>query len=260
MLTLIAESKTMLAKESDVTPQEYEAHKPVGETLADEIMATLKELPVNELVEQTGLSSTLAVKMKKMAYEFAFKATGNAAITSYTGVVFKALDYASLDAEARQRCNEEVGLISSLYGWLRPDDIIKPYRLDFNSKPEGNPVEGKALNAFWKADVTKQIVKTIQSQGITEILNLLPSDASKCVDWKLVKRFAKVWKVDFQEMQEGGKLKTPTANRLKTLRGTLLRQILEEDIRDSRGVMHTVSPHYVCEGTPVYPDHLQFLC
>lgn len=259
MLTLIAESKTM-APEKDVEAGLRARHIPCGEKTASEIIDSLKDLTVGELAEQLGLSPTLAVKMKKMCYEFGYKATGNCAVEAYTGVVFKALDYTSLSDEAKDRCNREVAIISSLYGWLRPEDIIKSYRLDFTSKPEGTPAEGRCLNAFWRADVTKQLVKTLQAQGITEILNLMPADAAKCIDWKLVKRFAKVWKVDFQEMLDGGKTKTPNAGRLKTLRGTLLRQILEEDIRDSRGVTRTVSPHYVCEGTPVYPDHLQFLC
>lgn len=198
--------------------------------------------------------------MHNMIYEFGFKLTGNRAIDAYTGVVFRALDYDSLSPEAKTRCDAEVSIISSLYGWLQPSDIIKPYRLDFTSKLEEGPSAGQALNSFWRKDVTKALVKKLESSHTTEILNLLPGDAAKCIDWKLVKRFAKVWKVDFQEIKEGGVMKTPTAEKLKALRGTLLRQILTDGIQDAETLKLASSPQYVCEGTPIYPDHLQFLC
>ena len=260
MLILIAESKTMLPGEKNVEKQQFAAHTPICETLADEIMESLKDLTVGELMEQTGLSASLAVKMQKMIYEFSFKATGNMAIEAYTGVVFKALDYTSLSDEAKGRCINKVRIISSLYGWLRPDDIVKTYRLDFTTRLEEGPSAARTMNTFWRTEVSKCLVKALQSQDCNSILNLLPADAAKCIDWKTVKRFAKVWKVDFSEMREGGIMKTPNAGRLKTLRGYLLRQILEEDIKDPQGLLHTASPHYVCEGTPKYPDHLSFLC
>lgn len=260
MLILIAESKTMLPGEKNIGEQEFVAHTPLCETLADEIMESLRDLTAGELMEQTRLSASLAAKMQKMIYEFGYKAAGNMAIEAYTGVVFKALDYASLSAESRQRCIGRVRIISSLYGWLRPDDIVKPYRLDFTTRLEEGPSAGRTMNAFWRTEVTKCLVKSLQSQNFRSILNLLPADAAKCIDWKTVKRFAKVWKADFSEMREGGVLKTPNAGRLKTLRGYLLRQILEENINDPQGLIRAASHHYVCEGTPKYPDHLSFLC
>lgn len=260
MLILIAESKTMLPAENSVSPQEYDLHKPQDEPGAEKIIESLRQLDTLQLSDQLGLSASLAQKMQKMIYEFPNKALGNMAIEAFTGVVFKALDFASLDVEARELCLEEVGIISSLYGFLRPDDIIKPYRLDFKSKLVIDGERETALNNFWKQQATVTLVKTIQKSGHNEILNLMPSDASKCIDWKLVKRFAKVWKVDFVEMLENGSLKTPAANKLKTMRGLLLRQILTEKIATAAELKHASTDNYMGEGTPVYPDHLRFLC
>ena len=260
MIILIAESKTMLGNQRDIGQEEFKNHTPGSEAVADEIMDNLSQQPVEEIVEQTKLSASLAIKLKKMAYDFRYKVTGYNAISAFTGVVFRSLDYVSLSEEGKKRCGRDVGLISSLYGWLRPLDIIKPYRLDFNARIEGTPTEGRSLWSFHRPEVTKNLVNTINAANESEILSLLPSDASKCVDWKLVKRFARVWKADFQEVTAGGTLKTPSASRLKTLRGLLLRQILEEGIREAADLLHTASDHYVCEGTPVYPDHLRFLC
>lgn len=260
MIALIAESKTMLAVEREISDRDLLCSAPIYDSIADQIMSSLKGLDIGELAQETGLSSSLAAKMQKYIYDFGFKATGNRAIEAYTGVVFKALDYDSLTDETKNRCNKDVGIISSLYGWLRPGDAVKTYRLDFTTRLEVGPSEGMALNQFWRKDVTKALVKKIQDEGQREILMLLPGDAAKCVDWKLVKRFAKVWKVDFRELQPDDTYKTPQAGKLKTLRGMLLRQILTEGISCVNDMMHIESPHYFCEGTPQYPDHLSFLC
>lgn len=257
MLVLIAESKTMNSREREIPPEEYSLHKPVFEKEAGEIIENLDSFSPEELASEIGISKSYVVKLKSMIYEFKNKRIGNSAIESYTGVVFKALDYESLSNTSKERCEESVRIISSLYGWLAPEDIIKPYRLDFTNKvsPDATP-----LNTFWKRYVTIQLVRLVKDKHHQELINLLPSDASKCIDWKLLKNFCKVWKVDFQEFTDGGEMRTPAANKLKRMRGYLLRQILEEDIRDVSTLMRLISDKFVCEGTPVYPDHLQFIC
>lgn len=260
MLTLIAESKTMLPSEKPVSVKDFAEHTPVYDDIAGAIMDSLGGLSLEDLAAETKLSSSLAAKMQRYIYEFDNKSTGNPAIEAYTGVVFKALDFSSLSEDAKLRCCRETAIISSLYGWLRPYDIVKTYRLDFTSRLEEEPVNGLTMNAFWRKDVTKALVRKIQEDNITEILHILPSDAAACIDWKLVKRFAKVWKVDFREMKDEGKFKTPIASKLKTMRGKLLRQILEEGIENVKDLMKIESVDYFCEGTPVYSDHISFLC
>ncbi|MCH5236612.1 MAG: YaaA family protein [Muribaculaceae bacterium] len=257
MIILIAESKTMVSSETVITPEDFSRNKPIYEEKADEIMGYLGRLPIAELVEATGLSSSLASKMQRYIYEFPNKGLGLKAIEAFTGVVFKALDFTTLSDVAKLHCEEKVRIISSLYGWLRPSDIVKPYRLDFKSKASPTHV---ALNAFWKQNVTIALVKMLKVLGENTVLNLLPSDAAKCIDWKLVKNFCNVWKVDFVEITQNGTMKAPTASKLKTMRGTLLRQILTDDINDIASLKTAATDHYMCEGTPVYPDRLQFIC
>lgn len=257
MLTLIAESKTMLDDQQIVSAQTLENHTPAGEKQASEIMEALGRLSQPELLARTGFSPSLAAKLRQMIYEFPNKSLGLKAIEAYTGVVFKALKYATLSPREQMLCNRNVRVISSLYGLLRPDDIIKPYRLDYTTKAAPSD---KALNSFWKTDVTIRLVKDINREGRTQLINLLPADAAKCIDWKVVKRFCKVWKVDFAEVTDGGQTKTPTANKLKTMRGLLLRHILRDGIATVADLRAVISDDFICEGTPVYPDHLLFLC
>jgi cytoplasmic iron level regulating protein YaaA (DUF328/UPF0246 family) len=52
-----------------------------------------------------------------------------AAADLYTGVLYDALDLASLDPAARRRANRWLVVVSALYGALRPGDKVAPYRL-----------------------------------------------------------------------------------------------------------------------------------
>lgn len=51
------------------------------------------------------------------------------AIEVYSGVLYEALDVATLDAAARRRLNRMVAISSALFGLLRPCDRIPAYRL-----------------------------------------------------------------------------------------------------------------------------------
>jgi cytoplasmic iron level regulating protein YaaA (DUF328/UPF0246 family) len=52
-----------------------------------------------------------------------------AAAAVYSGVLYDALGYASLDTAARRRANRWLVVVSALYGAVRPTDAIAPYRL-----------------------------------------------------------------------------------------------------------------------------------
>ena len=56
-------------------------------------------------------------------------------------------------------------------------------------------------------------------------------------------------KADFRTVMDGGKTKTPTANRLKTLRGLLLRQIITDGIDSFESLATLSSSDYFAEET-----------
>lgn len=255
MIILIAESKTMRDGGMPVAQEMYVENCPAGEDVADEVMHRLALMSVPEIVNEIKIGSKMASKIAAMAYEFPNKGIGLRAIEAFTGVVFKAFDYGSLSVEDKGYADSHVRIISSLYGWLRPLDIIKGYRTDFTTRlAPGN----KPFSDYWRKDVTIQLVRELQRTGETDILNLLPGDAAKCVDWKLVKRFAKVWKVDFKELLDGGDYKTPHAGKLKTLRGELLRAIITQRITSPSSLLTFNTDTLLPLGTPDYPDHIAF--
>ena len=65
----------------------------------------------------------------------------------YTGVLYDALDLASMDSAARRRANRWLVVVSALFGALRPADKIPPYRLSMGV----NLGDLGPLAAVWRA-------------------------------------------------------------------------------------------------------------
>lgn len=245
MLILIAESKTMATCSERIGQSEYVRHVPALEETADEIMLSLRDMSAAELSKAVKISPVMAVGLQRMIYEFPNKELGSYAINAFTGVVFRAFGYATLSTDAKKRTAENVRVISSLYGWLRPDDIIKQYRFDFTTLLAPGL---KTFCSYWRDRVTECLVDEIVKGHHASVLNLLPSDAAKCIDWKRVEGMARVLRADFKEIRESGVLKTPVSNRLKTLRGMLLRQMASERIDDAASLSHITSEAYFSQG------------
>lgn len=242
MIVLIAEAKSMGTAEMAVDAQTFAAHRPAFEVQADGIMDSLRDHSIDQLSSEVGITTRLATSLQRMIYEFPNKSLGLQAIRAFTGVVFRQLALVDYDNAQWSFLKDNVRIVSSLYGWLRPDDFIKPYRFDFKSRVAPG---GESLMKFWKKDVTIALVKELQARCATEIIDLLPSDAAKCVDWKVVKRFAKVYKVDFKTVRDSGELKTPNSGRLKELRGRLLDMMIREGISSAEEVSRLESADFM---------------
>lgn len=255
MLILIAESKTMHDCDNPVAIGTYTSHRPYYEEYASKVMNRIADMTAWEISNRLKCSRLQANKIAKMAYEFPNKVLGMPAIEAFSGVVYKAFDYASLTESEKLDAINRIGIISSLYGWLRPDNVIKKYRLEFNATIAP---DDKRLYDFWRKDVTISLVRKLQKDNSSVILNLLPNDAAKCVDWKLVKRFAKVVKVDFKEIVDGGEFGTPKPTKLKTMRGELLRAIISRNIMDPSELRTLSTDNLAPLNIPLYPDHIAF--
>ncbi|MDE6271906.1 MAG: YaaA family protein [Muribaculaceae bacterium] len=254
MIILIAEAKTMEKDQREISMELFTDRRPEYDGEADRIMQHLMDLPVSEIASAMKVSERMAVNIKEMAYEFPNKAIGRQAIDAFSGIVFKHLDYTGLSERAKENADSNVRIISSVYGWLRPRDIIKPYRMEFSARLAP---DDKVVSTFWRRQVTVSLVKTLQTRGETEVLDLLPADAAKCIDWKLVKRFAKVRKVDFTE-QNGESVRSPHAGKLKALRGQLLRCILESGMSDINQ-LRTFQTDDFLPSEPKFPDRIAFM-
>ena len=227
MVTLLAESKTMAAHQSSVSEEDYLENMPAMEEMADSLMLHIDSLSISSIAEILGISNQLAVKAHSFAYDFPHKLAGYKALYAFTGEAFRALDVSSFSHDTLEYAKDNLRLVSSVYGLLKPDDIIKPYRCEFNK-----PIfpDMKTPIQVFKQKNTIEIVNLIKNDKITDVIDLLPGDADKSFDWKIIRAFSRVHKVCFQTITPDGKLKTPIASRLKELRGKMARLILTQGI------------------------------
>lgn len=247
----------MASAETDVSREELAECRPQFDGIANAIMDSLRERTPEQLAAEAGITLRLAASLRRMIYEFPNKSTGLRAIEAFTGVVFRQLRLAGYDAAQKKFLQDNVRIVSSLYGWLRPDDIVKPYRFDFKSHVA--PL-GETLMKYWKKDVTIAMAQELRAKGDTVIIDLLPSDAAKCVDWKLIKQFANVYKVDFKMYDGTDVMKTPNAGRLKELRGRLLDLIVRNGISSPADIASMESSDFMPDPAgPRYPSYLSFV-
>lgn len=237
MITLIAESKNMSVAPGILGPADLTV--PHFQDIAQEIAHTFAPMPVDEIADRLGLSFPLATKAKKLFFDFQTGAQGGTALYSFTGEVFRALSVTTLPSPSIEFAKDKVGIISSLYGFLNPTDIVLPYRFDYDIE---NPSTGVRMRDFWKQKLTIAFVKMLKARGEKEVLDLLPAEAAKCLDWKLIKNFAKVVKVNFKMVNNDGNLKTPHSGKIKELRGKLLREILFNNVNHTAEVLQIQTP------------------
>ncbi len=62
---------------------------------------------------------------------------GKQALLAYDGAVFKGLNAGDLNQQQLSFANENLIILSGLYGALRPLDLVQPYRLEMGTKLKG---------------------------------------------------------------------------------------------------------------------------
>ncbi|CAN3129251.1 peroxide stress protein YaaA [Mycobacterium sp. smrl_JER01] len=87
------------------------------------------------------------------------------AIRRYTGVLYDALDVASLTGAAAHRAAARLSVVSALFGLLRAEDRIPAYRLSAGSKLPGRPT----LAARWKPVLEPVLADLARHQLVVDL-------------------------------------------------------------------------------------------
>lgn len=152
------------------------------------------------------------------------------AILAYRGDVYDGIaisGYSKADFEFAQ---EQVRILSGLYGILRPLDLIQPYRLEM-STPLPND-RGDNLYQFWGDKLTQNINEDIQHHEAQYLVNLASNEYFKALDPKQFK--ANVITPVFKE-NKNGKYKT-IAIYAKKARGYMTDYIVQNGIKDPEAI------------------------
>ena len=104
------------------------------------------------------------------------------AILAFKGDVYQGLDAENMSSEELNWAQDNLRILSGLYGLLRPLDLMQPYRLEMGTKFANN--RGANLYQFWGDIITKQLNKLLSASPKSVLINLASNEYFKSVQSK----------------------------------------------------------------------------
>lgn len=141
------------------------------------------------------------------------------AIFTFNGDVFHGLDANTLSSEKIDRMQNQLRILSGLYGLLRPLDLIQPYRLEMGTNFSLGT--HKNLYDFWKDKTTQQLNLEMEEGEL--FVNLASNEYFNVIDIK--KLVAKIVTPQFKDFKNG-KLKIISFF-AKKARGMMVRHLVD---------------------------------
>ncbi len=180
-----------------------------------EIAEELEKKTFSELKTMLKVSDVIAEENMVYIQNF-HKKESYKAVELYDGLAYKSLNVREMNAEALAYLQEHLLILSAFYGVLRADNLIKPYRLDFNTRLK---IDGKSLKTYWKSYYNSYI-----EEGET-VLNLASKEFSDLFD-----KTRYDW-VDFDFFELEGASKKRHSTIAKKGRGKLLRELAYHQVK-----------------------------
>lgn len=174
------------------------------------------------------------------------------AILAFNGDVYEGLNASSLRQADLDWAQEHVGILSGLYGVLRPLDWMQPYRLEMGTKLQ-NP-RGKDLYAWWGDTLANHLDAQLKKQGDDVIINLASQEYFKSVKRKALK--ARVVECVFEDWKgTGWKIISFHAKRA---RGLMARHAILKRARKPSDLLDFDAEGYAYDATVSSSDRLVF--
>jgi cytoplasmic iron level regulating protein YaaA (DUF328/UPF0246 family) len=149
-----------------------------------------------------------------------------AAALAFKGDVYLGLDAESLTDDDLVWAQERMGILSGLYGILRPLDLIQPHRLEMGTRLKTR--RGPSLYSYWGRRVTDEVQARVAGHAHPVVVNLASQEYFKVLAGGKLR--ARIVTPVFKELHKG-KLKVISFN-AKRARGLMARWIVQNRIED----------------------------
>ena len=152
---------------------------------SEQLLNDLRLLSPNDICSLMGLSDKLGALNYERFQEWQLPfSTDNAkqAILAFKGDVYQGLDAENMSSEELNWAQDNLRILSGLYGLLRPLDLMQPYRLEMGTKFANN--RGANLYQFWGDIITKQLNKLLAASPKSALINLASNEYFKSVQPK----------------------------------------------------------------------------
>ena len=223
MVILLSPAKKLDFSETICTHES----KPFFTKKTQEVLQVMQQKSAMEIADLMHLSKDLA-DLNFERYQKFKKNHEKQAILAFDGEVYNGLQAHTWNEEMLLKAQEKLIILSGLYGFLKPLDKIKPYRLEMGTKL---PIDNdKNLYDFWQNDLTEHLTKKVFKKNT--IINLASTEYSKVIDWKKVQN--PTIEPVFKEFKNG-KYSTVMMY-AKKARGLMAKFILENNIENPEDI------------------------
>jgi len=223
MKILLSPAKS-LNLESDLPTKRHTQPQFLEEAI--QINKKLARLTKNEIGDLMSISQKLTDLNYDRYQEFEEKhlvKNSRPAMYMFDGDVYSGLDAYSIPEDKIDRLQNDLRILSGLYGMLRPLDLMQPYRLEMGTKL---PIQqNKDLYEFWKEKLTEALNKEMSKDEL--LINLASNEYFKAINKKEIK--GKLVSPVFKDFKNG-KLKIISFY-AKKARGSMVRYILDKDVK-----------------------------
>ena len=152
------------------------------------------------------------------------------AVYSFKGDTYTGLDADSLDEKDIIFAQDNVRILSGLYGVLKPLDLMLPYRLEMGTRLENE--NGKNLYEFWGDRITETLGQHLKASGSPVLVNLASNEYFKAVKPKSLD--VEVITPQFRDLKNGQyKMISFFA---KKARGVMARYIIQKGLNEPEGL------------------------
>lgn len=154
---------------------------------AGALIQQLRGFSVGQLENLQNLSPALADQTWRhyQAWTAGLGRATRPAAWAYSGTTFEGLAAPRWSAATCQRAQDRLAILSGLYGWLRPFDLIQPYRLEMAQHWPTGDRGVFSVRGFWKARLVAELTANgspLLPETTTHLINLASTEYSAVLD------------------------------------------------------------------------------
>jgi len=226
MIVILSPSKSM-----EMTPAVGQAFtQPCFLSQAERLVRKLRRFSQAELMELMAISPALAElnqqRFRQWQTPFSLD-NAKQALFAFTGDVYDGLAAHSLGKRELTFAQQHLRILSGLYGYLRPLDLIQPYRLEMGRAVA--TAGARNLVQLWREPVTA----ALNAEPANVLVNLASQEYAKAIDLKALEK-TMVTPIFKEEKQ--GQLKIISFY-AKKARGSMARFILRQRIKTAADLL-----------------------
>lgn len=209
------------AKELNLDIQSQSFQPLSSETKA--IVSAFSSLSLTEIQQAYKIKKDMAAKVQTQWQVLHQKNVQNyPAYLLLDGLMYRQFNKENYSIEENQYIHDFLSITSALYGVIRADTPIAPYRLDFQTKGK---IQGKSLRKFWQSHFDQ----AVKNEKL--ILSLLSSEFEEVFSKDLQQNF---YQCVFMEEKEGKRKIHSTIS--KKARGKMIKELILNQVQSINDV------------------------